>query len=46
MHHSIFKAAAKATKKENKIPILVTHVKSEESKLVVLRIEDFIEMVA
>ncbi|MFV9676130.1 MAG: hypothetical protein ACNYVW_00505 [Methanosarcinales archaeon] len=44
LHHSVFKAAAKEAKKEGKMPILVTHVKSEESELVVLRIEDFIEM--
>lgn len=45
LHHSIFKAAAKEAKKEGKTPILVTHVKSEESELVVLRIEDFLKLV-
>lgn len=45
LHHSVFKAVAKEAEKEDKIPILVTHVKSKESELVVLRIEDFLEMV-
>ena len=42
LHHSIFKAAAKAAKNEHKIPILVTHVKGADSELIVLRVEDFI----
>lgn len=47
LHHTIFKEVAKMAqteryKKEAKTPILVTHVKSEESELVTLRIEDFL----
>ena len=45
LHHTIFKVAAKAAQKENKTPILVTHVKNEDSELVTLRIEDFLEIV-
>ena len=45
LHHTIFKLAAKAAQKEGKTPILVTHVKNEESELVTLRIEDFLEIV-
>ncbi len=44
LHHSIFKLAAKAAEKEGKTPILVTHVKNEESELVTLRIEDFLNI--
>ena len=44
LHHTIFKQAAKAAKKEGKTPILVTHVKNEDSELVILRIEDFLKM--
>ena len=44
LHHSIFKAAAKEAEKEGKVPILVTHVKNEESELVVLRIEDYLKL--
>lgn len=45
LHHSIFKVAAKAAQKENKMPILVTHVKNEESELVTLKIEDFLGII-
>ena len=44
LHHTIFKAAAKSAQKEDKMPILVTHVKNEDSELVTLRIEDFLEI--
>jgi len=44
LHHSLFKDAAKMAKAEGKIPLLVTHVKNEESELVTLRIEDFLEI--
>ena len=42
LHHTIFKQAAKAAQKEDKTPILVTHVKNEDSELVTLRIEDYL----
>ena len=45
LHHTIFKATAKSARKEDKTPILVTHVKNEDSELVTLRIEDFLELV-
>ena len=45
LHHTIFKLAAKAAQKEGKTPILVTHVKNEESELVTLRIEDFLDFI-
>jgi len=45
LHHSLFKDAAKMAKAEGKTPLLVTHVKNEESELVTLRIEDFLEIV-
>lgn len=46
-HHALFKDAAKMAQNEQyerqpKTPILITHVKSEESELVTLRIEDFL----
>ena len=48
-HHTLFKDAMKMAqtehyKKQPKTPILITHVKSEESALVTLRIEDFLAM--
>lgn len=46
LHHSIFKDVAKMAKIEDKTPILITHVKSEESELVTLRIEDFVTMLS
>ena len=45
LHHSIFKLVAKAAQKEDKIPILVTHVKNEDSELVTLGIEDFLAII-
>ena len=45
LHHTIFSTVAKAAKKEDKTPILVTHVKNEESELVTLRIEDFLGII-
>ena len=45
LHHTIFKQAAKAAQKENKTPILVTHAKNEDSELVTVKIEDFLEIV-
>ena len=45
LHHRIFKQAAKEAQKEGKTPILVTHVKNEDSELVTLRIEDFLEII-
>lgn len=44
LHHTIFKEAAKMAKIEDKTPILITHVKNEESELVTLKIEDFLAM--
>jgi len=46
LHHTIFKQAAKEAQKEGKTPILVTHVKNEESELVTLRIEDFLKYIS
>ena len=47
LHHSMFKEdVEKPARKENKIPILVTHKKySKLDSLVTLRLEDFIELV-
>ena len=45
LHHTIFKQTATAAKKEGKTPILVTHVKNEDSELITLRIEDFLAIV-
>ena len=44
LHHTIFNVAAKSAKKEDKTPILVTHVKNEDSELVTLKIEDFLRI--
>ena len=44
LHHTIFKVASKLAKKEGKMSLLVTHVKNEESELVTLRIEDFLQI--
>lgn len=44
LHHTIFKLVAKAAKKEDKMPILITHVKNEDSELVTLSIEDFLRI--
>ena len=46
-HHTIFKDVAKIAQSElcnqqPKTPLLITHVKSEESALITLRIEDFL----
>ena len=47
LHHTMFKKDVEApAKKENKIPILVTHKKNAKSgALVILRLEDFLELV-
>ena len=42
LHHSIFKEAAKIAGLEGKTPILITHVKSEEGELVVLKLDNFL----
>ena len=46
-HHTMFKEDVEApAKKENKIPILITHKKSSKSgALVILRMEDFLELI-
>ena len=46
-HHTMFKEDVEApAKKENKIPILITHKKnSKTGALVVLRLEDFLELI-
>lgn len=41
-HHTLFKEVAAAAKAEQKTPVLITHVKNDESELVILRIEDFV----
>ena len=43
-HHTLFKQSAKMAKTEGKMPLLVTHLKNEESELVTLRIEDFLDL--
>ena len=45
LHHTIFKQAAKTAQTEGKTPLLITHVKNEESELVTLGIEDFLDIV-
>jgi len=47
LHHSMFKEdVEKPASKEGKIPVLVTHKKNSRSgALIVLRIEDFLELV-
>ena len=46
-HHSMFKEDVEApAKKENKIPILITHKKSSKTgALVILKMEDFLELI-
>ena len=46
LHHKIFKdVEEKAKVEEDKIPILITHKKYENGSLVVLRMEDFLELI-
>jgi len=47
LHHSMFKEdVEKPASKEGRIPVLVTHKKNSRSgALIVLRIEDFLELV-
>lgn len=45
LHHTMFKDVTKMARVEDKTPILITHVKSEESELVVLKIEDFLAVI-
>ena len=40
-HHTLFKDVEKKAKGENKIPLLVTHVKNERGELVIMRLDDF-----
>jgi len=43
-HHTLFKEVAAAAKAEQKMPVLITHVKNEKKELVILRMEDFVHM--
>ena len=46
LHHSMFRDdVLPMARKENKIPILITHKKHEKGSLVVLRLEDFMELI-
>lgn len=45
MHHRIFKDVKQKARDENKIPLLVTHEKNENGNLVILRLEDFLELI-
>lgn len=45
LHHSIFKEVVKMARLEDKTPILVTHVKNEESELVILKVDDFVAII-
>lgn len=42
LHHTIFKEAARMAQLEDKMPILITHLKSEQGELVILKLSDFL----
>ncbi|MHC1635855.1 MAG: hypothetical protein ACXQTS_04430 [Candidatus Methanospirareceae archaeon] len=44
-HHSLFKETEKRARREEKVPILLTKEKEDESFLVIMRLSDFIEVV-
>lgn len=44
-HHTEFLKIIQKARDENKIPILVTHTNDRKGDLVVLRLEDFVELI-
>jgi len=45
-HHTMFKDDVEApANKEDKIPVLITHRKHEKGALVILRMDDFLELI-
>ena len=45
MHHTYFHAIKEPARKEDKIPILVTHTNDRQGDLVVMRLEDFARLI-
>lgn len=45
MHHGIFRDVKQKAKDEDKLPLLITHEKNEKNNLVVLRLDDFLELI-
>jgi hypothetical protein len=44
-HHSVFHDVKEPARKENKIPLLITHTNDRLGDLVVIRLEDFVELI-
>ena len=45
MHHGIFRDVKQKAKDEGRIPLLISHEKSEKGNLVVLQLDDFLELI-
>lgn len=45
MHHGIFRDVKQKAKDEDKIPLLISHEKSEKGNLITLRLSDFLELI-
>lgn len=45
LHHNIFRDIEKQSKDENKIPILFTRTKNNNDSLVIMKLENFMEIV-
>lgn len=44
-HHETFRDVKQKAKNEQKIPLLITHEKYERGALVILRMDDFLELI-
>lgn len=44
-HHAFFRDVKQKAKNEQKIPLFITHEKHEKGSLVILRMEDFLELI-
>ena len=45
MHHGIFRDVKQKAKDEDKIPLLISHEKSEKGNLIILQLNDFLELI-
>ena len=45
LHHRFFDEIKKKAKDENKVPLFITREKNKKQKLIILRMEDFLELI-
>jgi len=43
-HHTLFHEVKEKAREENRMPVLITHVKNNQDDLVTLRLDDFAEL--